>query len=44
MKKAYTAPKFSVYGSVQQITLAADQTNADVPNGNTNNAFPLVSA
>jgi hypothetical protein len=42
MKKAYSTPKLSVYGTVEQITQKA-QANADIPFGVPDTGFPPTS-
>ena len=39
-KKTYNTPELTIHGDVEEITLAANVTNADVPRGANGTAYP----
>ena len=42
-KKNYSQPQLIVHGDVEAITQQGNVTNADMPNGTPNTAYPLGS-
>lgn len=42
-KKVYTKPELTIHGNVEEITLASNLANSDVPAGTPGTAFPVVT-
>ena len=39
-RKPYETPEITVYGDIRKITLSANETNADMLQGNSDTAYP----
>lgn len=42
-KKSWTAPRVTVYGDIEKITLQSNQANSDSPLGTADTAFPVLT-
>ena len=42
-KKPYTAPRVTIHGDVEEITLNASSQNRDSPTGTNNTAYPNIT-